>query len=57
MIDLARKRRMFTKMACDQAHDIRKLGNDVMHEGHEPSDVETWHALKKIRSILEELCT
>lgn len=59
LIDLGQEKHMFTKQAHRQAHEIRKFGNRVMHQGHgsEPNDNETWQTLQKIRFILEEVCT
>ena len=59
LIDLGQEKHMFTKQAHRHAHEIRKFGNRVMHQGQgsEPNDNETWQTLQKIRFILEEVCT
>jgi Domain of unknown function (DUF4145) len=57
MIDLASKKGMLTPHEHDRAHKIRKLGNELMHEGLDPSDEKTAFALQAIRVVLQGLCT
>jgi hypothetical protein len=56
LINIGTRRRILTPKLSEQAHAIRKAGNQALH-GKEPADAAAWGVLLDTRAVVEVLCS